>query len=637
MTSVTPPGRPAHAFTPTPVDLLASYVPPTVPGSGSTTYAYNRDRQLTQIKRPGGSAVEIGYDRARLATVTLARGQIKRAYDATTGNLATITAPDGGTLAYTYDGFLPTSVTWGGTITGSVGASYDNDFRITSTNVNGTTAIAVGYDPDGFLIAAGDLTVTRDPQHGGVTGTALGAVTTSRTYSEFGQAATRGAAFGAASIFANTYTYDQLGRLVQKVETVEGQGDTYTYAYGLRGLTEVRRNGTLIGHYEYDDNGNRLAHRDAVRTVTATYDDQDRLTLYDATTYAYTASGELLRATTSGDITTYQYDELGNLLAVTLPGNLEVSYLIDGQNRRLGKRRNGTLVQGFLYQGRQIVAELDGGSQVVSRFVYATGANVPDYMIKGTNIYRIIADHLGSPRLVIDVATGTTAQRIAYDEFGNVIEDTLPGFQPFGFAGGLYDQDTRLTRFGVRDYDARTGRWTAKDRIGFLGGSSNFYSYAANDPVNFVDPTGLTLEEAVTSAISFTGELLVFGPIIPFLPDRYKLPIEEGISNFAAGFGDQISIGISNTVRNFIADAFGFGETVAKDSVAYLTGCVAGVVHQIVTIALLVSAAAEAGAAAEAESTLAKSPPVNGISQIVEEQIIKESERIPYPFPRNIH
>ncbi|MBI2169020.1 MAG: hypothetical protein HYU28_05910, partial [Actinobacteria bacterium] len=163
----------------------------------------------------------------------------------------------------------------------------------------------------------------------------------------------------------------------------------------------------------------------------------------------------------------------------------------------LGKRRNGTLVQGFLYQGRQIVAELDGGSQVVSRFVYATGANVPDYMIKGTNIYRIIADHLGSPRLVIDVATGTTAQRIAYDEFGNVIEDTLPGFQPFGFAGGLYDQDTRLTRFGVRDYDARTGRWTAKDRIGFLGGSSNFYSYAANDPVNFVDPTGLTLEEAV--------------------------------------------------------------------------------------------------------------------------------------------
>ena len=44
------------------------------------------------------------------------------------------------------------------------------------------------------------------------------------------------------------------------------------------------------------------------------------------------------------------------------------------------------------------------------------------------------------------------AQRMDYDEFGNVITDTHPGFQPFGFAGGLYDLHTRLTRFGARDY-----------------------------------------------------------------------------------------------------------------------------------------------------------------------------------------
>jgi len=60
-----------------------------------------------------------------------------------------------------------------------------------------------------------------------------------------------------------------------------------------------------------------------------------------------------------------------------------------------------------------------------------------------------------------------------------------------GFAGGLYDPDTKLTRFGYRDYDAETGKWTAKDPIGFAGGDTNLYGYVFNDPVNFVDPTGL--------------------------------------------------------------------------------------------------------------------------------------------------
>jgi RHS repeat-associated protein len=78
-----------------------------------------------------------------------------------------------------------------------------------------------------------------------------------------------------------------------------------------------------------------------------------------------------------------------------------------------------------------------------------------------------------------------------YDEFGNVLVDTNPGFQPFGFAGGLYDPQTKLVRFGFRDYDAKTGRWTTKDPLGFLGGTTNLYSYAGAAPVDFIDPGGL--------------------------------------------------------------------------------------------------------------------------------------------------
>ncbi|MCL6592130.1 MAG: hypothetical protein K6U80_19555, partial [Firmicutes bacterium] len=82
-------------------------------------------------------------------------------------------------------------------------------------------------------------------------------------------------------------------------------------------------------------------------------------------------------------------------------------------------------------------------------------------------------------------------QRMEYDEFGNVILDTNPGFQPFGFAGGMYNPQIKLAKFGARDYDAETGRWTRKDPARFSGGGLNFYKYCGNNPVNFVDPIGL--------------------------------------------------------------------------------------------------------------------------------------------------
>ncbi len=112
-------------------------------------------------------------------------------------------------------------------------------------------------------------------------------------------------------------------------------------------------------------------------------------------------------------------------------------------------------------------------------------------MIKSGVTYRIIKDHLGSPRLVVDVASNTVIQQMDYDVWGKVVQDSNPGFQPFGFAGGLYDRDTKLVRFGARDYDAETGRWTAKDPILFGGGDSNLYGYLLNDPVNWIDPVGL--------------------------------------------------------------------------------------------------------------------------------------------------
>src|SRR5262249_53715570 len=152
-----------------------------------------------------------------------------------------------------------------------------------------------------------------------------------------------------------------------------------------------------------------------------TYDDQDRLTSIGGTNYIYIANGELLYRTDASGTTTYTYDALGNLLSVALADGTQISYIIDGANRRIGERVNGSVTQGFLYRdGLAPVAELDGGNTVVSRFVYATRSNVPDYMVKGGMTYRIITDHLGSPRFVINTSSGTIAQRMDYDVWGNV-------------------------------------------------------------------------------------------------------------------------------------------------------------------------------------------------------------------------
>jgi hypothetical protein len=98
------------------------------------------------------------------------------------------------------------------------------------------------------------------------------------------------------------------------------------------------------------------------------------------------------------------------------------------------------------------VAELDGAGNLVSRFVYASRSHVPDYLVKGGVTYRIVTDHLGSVRLVVDATTGAVAQRIDYDPFGKPIYVIgAPAFQPFGFAGGIQDPDTGLVRFGARD------------------------------------------------------------------------------------------------------------------------------------------------------------------------------------------
>jgi RHS repeat-associated protein len=493
VTSVTPPERPVHGFTFTPVDLLEQYDPPNTGAATSTRYTYTLDRDPETIVWPDGRTINAGYDSAgRLQTVTTPTGTSTFAYDPASGRVATVTSPDA-SLGYSFDGPLPTEVRWSGVVNGRVGWSFDSSFRVASETVNGGSPIAFTYDPDSLLTGAGALTLTRHPANGFVSQATLGSLITTLGYDGFGALSSSQTSLGGTLQLGAAYTRDVLGRIEQKTETLLGAERTEVYGYDTAGrLTDVTRDGVALASYTYDANGNRLTETTSAGTISATYDAQDRLLTYGSATYTHTAAGERRTKTDASGTTTYTYDMLGNLTGVALPAGTVVSYVVDGANRRIGRRVDGVLTQGFLYQGRlRPVAELNAGGAIVSRFVYATRANVPDYFVRAGVTYRIVADHLGSPRLVINAASGAVVQQLDYDPFGKVVLDSNPGFQPFGFAGGLHDPLTGFVRFGARDYDPETGRWTNRDPIGFAGGDANLYGYVLGDPINGLDPLGL--------------------------------------------------------------------------------------------------------------------------------------------------
>ncbi|MBK9430387.1 MAG: hypothetical protein IPN65_07900, partial [Elusimicrobia bacterium] len=203
--------------------------------------------------------------------------------------------------------------------------------------------------------------------------------------------------------------------------------------------------------------------------------------------------------------TTYDYDAVGNLRTVTLPSGTTLEYVIDGRNRRVGRKVNGTLTQGYPYDGQlRIVAEL-AANNVTARYVYGTRPNVPEWLEKGGQTYRIITDHLGSPRLVVNATSGAIVQRMDYDSWGNITNDTSPGSR-YSATGVVRPRHETNLVWG--DYDAHTGRWTAKDPIGFNGGDTNIYGYCTNDPLNKVDIDGRIVAAVDAALLTLMAALL---------------------------------------------------------------------------------------------------------------------------------
>jgi len=371
-----------------------------------------------------------------------------------------------------------------------------------------SSEVSFGYDGDGLLTRAAAVPagwvfdIHRADSTGLVDSTQVGAgagrVTSSAGYNAHGELAELHYSLAGVALFHQSIERNVLGQITRITESWQGGAPTVrAYGYNLAGrLDSVAVDGTVTQALEYDrdqpGNGNRTRFGPAVGD-TASYDFQDRLQIYGTAAYAYTANGELARKVVAGtDTTRYSYDALGNLTGAHLPGVAGDSlvYVIDGQNRRVAVKRNGITERQWLYaNGIAPIAELDGAGALVNRYVYATLGHAPDLVLHADTAYRVVTDQLGSVRAVVRTTDGAIVQRTDYDAWGVITADAGGTFQSLGYAGGLTDRTTALVRFGARDYEPATGRWTAKDPIRFRGGL-NAYGYVGNAPMETIDPSG---------------------------------------------------------------------------------------------------------------------------------------------------
>ena len=145
----------------------------------------------------------------------------------------------------------------------------------------------------------------------------------------------------------------------------------------------------------------------------------------------------------------------------------------------------------FLLDGPMEIAEYDGATDaLLLRYVYGPGMTAPLAEVSATGSTRFLhIDAIGSVVAVTGDSAGSVVERYAYGPHGEGLDEGL-GSIAFRYAGHRYDPETKLVYMRARFYSVAIGRFLSPDPIGYADGF-NLYTYVANSPLNFIDPTGL--------------------------------------------------------------------------------------------------------------------------------------------------
>jgi RHS repeat-associated protein len=503
-------------------DASSNLISITTPSSAKTVFQYDSLNRLSRVTNSLGEVTNFSYDRrGNLASKTNAKGQsITYIYDAL-NRLIRKTKPDDVT-AFSYDA------------KGNMLSAADNDsnlsfvydalnrlisVRTIATSSQPETLTRYSYDANGnrltMLAPSGKITnysydavqrvtaIKEAEQEFTFTYDAISrrvkvdrplGLSTVYTY----DAANRLTSLihqGGAKTLPFNYTYDRIGNIITKSDTMGQHSFNYDQLYRLSTVKTTQ--GISEESYSYDTVGNRV---NSHISSSYSYNSANRMNTDSVFDYIFDSNGNLTRKIerATNKSTSYTYDSENQLTRIDFPDGTFALYRYDSLGRRIEKRAQGQIKQ-YVYDGQRVIAEYSDG-QLFAQHLYGPGvdeivSSQQSQQAGGRILYQ--TDVLGS--VINAISADGRATAYAYDSFGRIISGASTGQQFYRFQGREFDQESGFYYFRARYYNPETGRFVTEDPIGFDAGV-NFYQFALNNPINWIDPQGLE-EEASQSTI----------------------------------------------------------------------------------------------------------------------------------------